>query len=145
MTFTSDSSAAMKRIEDLSPEFRAEEMEVVDKVNEEIQEEEMDLGGQSTEESVAMDEEELEEGEIIDSDTDPGGEVTEDEGEDEEDRGYMVRPAVGLGGVRLPNFVGREHQKQGDLLGLCVLVLVNSVFVSFCSSCITWCSERGSS
>ena len=34
----------MKRIEDLSPEFRTEEMEVVDKVSEEAQEEEMDHG-----------------------------------------------------------------------------------------------------
>ena len=78
-------------IEDLSPEFRTEEMEVVDKVNKENREEEMDHGCRSSEESVIMDaeeleegevagedgEDELEEGEIINSDTDPGGEVTE--------------------------------------------------------------------
>ena len=42
MTFTSDSCAAMKHIEDLGPKTRVEEMEVVGKVNEEVQEERMD-------------------------------------------------------------------------------------------------------
>ena len=42
MTFTSDSCAAMKHIEDLCPKSRDEEMEVVDKVKEEVPEEEMD-------------------------------------------------------------------------------------------------------
>ena len=60
MTFTSNSSAAMKHVEDLSPRLGVEEMEVVDKVNEEVQEEEMDQGSQSTEKSVTMDAEELE-------------------------------------------------------------------------------------
>ena len=54
VTFTSDSSAAMKHIEDLSPKFGVEEMEVVDKVNKD-QEEGMDQGDQSTEESATMD------------------------------------------------------------------------------------------
>ena len=105
MTFTSDSCAVMKHIEDLSPESRTEEMKVVDKVNKEDRDEEMDHGAQSSEESVTMDadeleevdvagedgEDELEEGEIIDSDTDPGGEVTEVEEEEDDDRGYMGR------------------------------------------------------
>ena len=74
MTFTSDSCAAMKHIEDLGPKSRVEEMEVVDKVNEEVQEEEMDHGvelgkGQQVGED---DEDELEEGEIADSDAEPG-------------------------------------------------------------------------
>ena len=93
MTFTSDSCAAMKHIEDLGPRFRVEEMEVVDKVNEDVQEEEMDheveleLGkGRQVGED---DKDELEEGEIVDSDTEPGGEVTEVEEEEDEDRGYM--------------------------------------------------------
>ena len=92
MTFTSDSCEAMKHIEDLSPTSRAEEMEVVDKVEEEMQEEEMDNGGQSAEESVTMDADELEEGvkdelkggEIIDSDTDPCGKITEVEDDDDD-------------------------------------------------------------
>ena len=72
------------------PKSRAEVMEVVDKVNEEVQEEEMDHGVQSAEENASMDteelgegqqvgeddEDELEEGEIADSDVEPG-EVTE--------------------------------------------------------------------
>ena len=83
MTFTSDSCAAMMHIEDLGPKSRAEEMEVVDKVNEEVQEEEMDHGVQSSEENASKNpeeleegqqvgkdnEDELEEGEIVDSDT----------------------------------------------------------------------------
>ena len=69
MTFTSDSSAAMKLIEDLSPSFGEEEMEVVDKLEEEIQEEEMDHGDQRAEESVSMDAEELEEGEVVSKDS----------------------------------------------------------------------------
>ena len=117
VTFTTDLSAAMKHIEDLSPKFGVEEMEVVSKVNEEVQGEEMDQGGQSPEERVVMDAEELEEGEvvgeedeeeledgevddneedkleegeIVDSDSDPGGQVTGDEEEDDA-RGYMGR------------------------------------------------------
>ena len=43
MTFTSDSCAAMKHIEDLGPKSRAKVMEVMDKVNEEDREEEMDV------------------------------------------------------------------------------------------------------
>ena len=58
----------MKHIEDLSPKFGVEEMEVVSKVNEEVQEEGMDQGGQSPEESVVMDAEELEEGEVVGED-----------------------------------------------------------------------------
>ena len=99
MTFTSDSCAAMKHIEDLCPKSRDEEMEVVDKVKEEVPEEEMDHGVQSSEENASMDteeleegqlvfeddEDELEEGEIIGSDTDPGGEVTEVEEEEDDD------------------------------------------------------------
>ena len=89
MTFTSDSSAAMKHIEDLGPEFRAEEMEVVDKVNGGVQEEEMDHGVELEEgqQVGGDDEDELEEGEIIDSDAEPGGEVTEVEEEEEMDHG----------------------------------------------------------
>ena len=117
VTFTSDSSAAMKHIEDLSPKFGVEEMEVVNKGSEEVQEEEMDQDGRQTEGKVAMDtteleerevvgeddkeeledgevddgeEDELEEGEIVDSDTDSSVEVTG--GEEEDDgRGYMGR------------------------------------------------------
>ena len=72
---------------------------MVDKVNEEVREEEMDHGVQSSEENASMDteeleegqlvieddEDELEEGEIIGSDTDPGGEVTEVEEEEDND------------------------------------------------------------
>ena len=81
----------MKHIEDLGPKSRVEEMEVVGKVNEEVQEEEMDheveLGkGQQVGED---DEDELEEGEIPDSDVEPGDEVTEVEEEEDDDRGYM--------------------------------------------------------
>ena len=90
LTFTSDSSTAIKCIWDLGPKFQAEEMEVVRKVNEEALEEKMDHNYQQNEERVAMDAEELEEGkvvgeddkeelqegQIIDSDTDLGGEVT---------------------------------------------------------------------
>ena len=78
---------------------------MVDKVNEEVQEEEMDHGVQSSKENASMDtveleegelvgeddEDELEEGEIVDSDTDPGGEVTEVEEKEDDDRGYMSR------------------------------------------------------
>ena len=49
MTFTSDSSAAMKHIKDLSPKFGVEEMEMVNKGSEEVQEEEMDQGDRLTE------------------------------------------------------------------------------------------------
>ena len=93
----------MKHIEDLGSKSRAEEMEVVDRVNEEVREEEIDHGVQSSEESTSMDtveleegqlvgedeEDKLEEGEIVDSDTNPGGEVTEVEEEEDDDRGYM--------------------------------------------------------
>ena len=63
----------------------------------------MDHGVQSSEENVSTgteeleveqqvgedDEDELEEGEIVDSDTEPGGEVTEVEEEEDDNRGYM--------------------------------------------------------
>ena len=102
MTFTSDSCAAMKHIEDLGSKSRAEEMEVENKVNEEIQEEKMDHGVEP-EESASMDtkelgegqqvgeddEDELEEGEIADSDAEPGG-VTEVEKEKVMDHGAQL-------------------------------------------------------
>ena len=104
MTFTSDSCAAMKHIEDIGPKSRAEEMEVVDKVNEEVREEEMDHGDRSTEENAFMDteelregqqvgednEDELEEGEIADSDAEPG-EVAEVE--EEKEMGHGAQPS----------------------------------------------------
>ena len=64
MTFTSNSSAAMKHIEDLSPKFGVEEMEVVNKDGEEAQEEEMDQDDRLAEGKVAMDTAELKEGEV---------------------------------------------------------------------------------
>ena len=68
MTFTSDSCAAMKHIEDLDPKSGVEEMEVVGKVNEEVQEEEMDHGVKSSEENASKDTEELEEGRVVGED-----------------------------------------------------------------------------
>ena len=68
MTFTSDSCAAMKHIEDLGPKSRAEEMEVVEEVNAEAQEEERDHGVQSSEENSSMDMKELEEGQLVGED-----------------------------------------------------------------------------
>ena len=80
----------MKHIKDLGPKIQAKEMEVVDKVKEEPRDEKMDSSRHHSEESVTMDAEELEEGEvvgeddegeledgeIIDSDTNLVGKVT---------------------------------------------------------------------
>ena len=68
MTFTSDSSAEMKHIEDVGSKSWTEEMEVEDKVNEEVQEEEMDHGVKSSEENASKDTEELEEGQVVGED-----------------------------------------------------------------------------